>query len=240
MKEFLYGSLVALLQRIEHLERLLDRVPDFPPVQQKCGEVRAYLRQLRDEVTEVLSLLPGPPEYMKNIVDQYNALARTIYLIEQVFVGPVSRFADDDIRLCRLCDRIWKEIGLSDDDPVVVAASNQYFCTIPAFGVIFTPASEGGSLLNLPDLYHEMAHHLHRRGRSLFGPRFKAALSTYIDKTEDEIKRLSRPIDIAQFRSLLGYWRNWAEEARRVCVNRCRAGIRLGKPTPYAAGTKYL
>jgi len=214
VKEFLHGSTTVLLQRIDHLEKLLTRVPHFPLAQQKCEEVRDYLRQLRDGVTDVLSCLPAPPAELKNLVDQYNALARAIYLLEQVFVGPVSRFSEeDDGRLCRLVDRIWHEIGLVDDSPLVVAASNQYFCTIPAFGIIFTPASEGESLLNLPDLYHELAHHLHRRGRPLFGARFKAAQGTYIADTEDEIKRLSRPIDVNAFRSqLLMFWRNWAEE----------------------------
>lgn len=214
MKEFLRGSSTVLLHRIGHLEKLLARVPDFPSAQQKCEEVRVYLRQLHDGVTDVLSSLPAPQEELKNLVDQYNALARAIYLLEQVFIGPVSRFSDDDVRLCRLADRIWHEIGLLEDSPLVVAASNQYFCTIPAFGIIFTPASEGESLLNLPDLYHELAHHMHRRGRPLFGVRFKAALGIYIAETEDEIKRLSRPVDVGSFRSqLLGVWRNWAEEA---------------------------
>ncbi len=214
MKEFLHGSTTVLLHRIGHLEKLLARVPHFPLAQQKCEEVRAYLQQLREGVTDVLSCLPAPPAELKNLVDQYNALARAIYLLEQVFVGPVSRFSEeDDGRLCRLVDRMWREVGLTDDSPLVVAASNQYFCTIPAFGIIFTPASEGASLLNLPDLYHELAHHLHRRGRPLFGARFKAVQGTYIAETEDEITRLSRPVDVSAFRSqLLTVWRNWAEE----------------------------
>lgn len=48
MKEFLHGSTTVLLQRIEHLEKLLARVPHFSLAQQKCEEVRDYLRQLRE------------------------------------------------------------------------------------------------------------------------------------------------------------------------------------------------
>jgi hypothetical protein len=75
VKEFLRGSSTVLLHRIGHLEKLLARVPDFPSAQQKCEEVRVYLRQLHDGVTDVLSSLPAPQEELKNLVDQYNALA---------------------------------------------------------------------------------------------------------------------------------------------------------------------
>ncbi|MGH9857333.1 MAG: hypothetical protein ACRD4B_05755, partial [Acidobacteriota bacterium] len=143
---------------------------------------------------------------------QYRALARQVYLIEQVFVSPVSRFSVEDERLSTLCERICKEIGVLNDIPVIVAASNQYFCTIPAFGVIYIPASESRSLLNLPDLYHEIGHHLHRRGYPILGHRFTTAWREYLEETVDDITRLSRPVDVPRFRNLMAFWRDWGEE----------------------------
>lgn len=212
MKDFLQGALNALLQRIDCLAELLDRVREFPPVKHKCIEVKALLNEARTESGKALALLSGPADILENIAAQYRALARGVYLIEQVFVGPVSRFSREDELLSKLCERICKEMGVSDDVPVVAAASNQYFCTIPAFGVIYIPASESRSLLNLPDLYHEIGHHWHRRGHPLLGHRYTAALREYLEDTVDEITRLSRPVDIRRFRNLMTFWRDWAEE----------------------------
>jgi hypothetical protein len=212
VKEFLDGALNALLQRIDCLLDLLDRVRDFPPVKQKCLEVKTLLNKATADSFRALALLPGPPGILENIAAQYRALARGVYLIEQVFVGPVSRFSEDDELLSKVCERICKEMGMSNDVPVVAAASNQYFCTIPAFGVIYIPATESKSLLNLPDLYHEIGHHLHRRGHPLLGRRVAVAIREYIEEMVDEITRLSRPVDIPKFRYLMAFWQDWAEE----------------------------
>lgn len=212
MKDFLQGALNALLQRIECLAELLDRVTGFPPAQEKCIGVKALLNQRRTEADKALALLSGPADILENIAAQYRALAHQVYLIEQVFVSPVSRFSAEDERLSKLCERICKEIGIWNDIPVIVAASNQYFCTIPAFGVIYIPVSESRSLLNLPDLYHEIGHHLHRRGYPILGHRFTTAWREYVEEAVDDITRLSRPIDVPRFRNLMAFWRYWGEE----------------------------
>jgi hypothetical protein len=212
VKDFLQGALDTLLKRIDCLSELLDRVRGFPPVKEKCVQVKTLLGQRRAEAENALALLSGPADILENIAAQYRAIAHHVYLIEQVFVSPVSRFAPEDERFSKLCERICRETGILNDIPVIVAASNQYFCTIPAFGVIYIPVSESRSLLNLPDLYHEIAHHLHRRGYPILGHRFITAFREYLDETIDDITRLSRPVDIPRFRNLMASWRYWGEE----------------------------
>jgi hypothetical protein len=212
VKDFLQGTLKALLQRIDCLAELLDGVREFPPVKEKCIGVKTLLSQGRAETDKALDLLSGPADILENIAAQYRALAHQVYLIEQVFVSPVSRFSVEDERLSKLSERICKEIGILNDIPVIVAASNQYFCTIPAFGVIYIPVSESRSLLNLPDLYHEISHHLHRRGYPILGHRFTTAWREYVEEAVDDITRLSRPVDVPRFRNLMAFWRYWGEE----------------------------
>ena len=212
MKDFLQGALNALLQRIDCLAELLDDVREFPSVKEKCVGVKTLLSQGRAEADKALDLLSGPADILENIAAQYRALAHQVYLIEQVFVSPVSRFSVEDERLSKLSERICKEIGILNDIPVIVAASNQYFCTIPAFGVIYIPVSESRSLLNLPDLYHEIGHHLHRRGYPILGHRFTTAWREYVEEAVDDITRLSRPVDVPTFRNLMTFWRYWGEE----------------------------
>ncbi len=211
MKDLIDASLILLLQRIACVIELLEDVHANSRIQHKCQAVREALDNFARNAQQARGLLAASPSLVADIARQYNAIAQQVYLIEQLVVGPLSRFGDDDERLSRLCERVCNEIGVNDI-PVVVAAASQYFAALPPYGLIVTPPVESRLLLNLPDLYHELGHHIDGRGERLVGPRFEAALRDYLGKTEDEITRLSRPVDLHQFRDLIGNWFDWALE----------------------------
>jgi len=211
VKDLVDGSLILLLQRIACVIELLDGAQANPRIQQKCQSVRDVLDNSARNAEQARSLLAASPSLVADIARQYNAVAQQVYLVEQLVVGPLSRFGDDDEKLSRLCERVCNELGVSDI-PIVVAAASQYFSALPPYGLIVTPPTESRLLLNLPDLYHELGHHLDGRGEPLVGSRFEAALNAYIAQTEDEITRLSRPVDVQQFRDLIGNWFDWSLE----------------------------
>jgi hypothetical protein len=211
VKDLVDGSLIVLQQRIACVIDLLDRAQANPRIRQKCQSVRDVLDDSARNAKQARGLLAASPSLIADIVRQYNAIAQQVYLVEQLVVGPLSRFAEDDEKLSRLCERVCNELGIIDV-PVVVAAASQYFSALPPYGLIVTPPTESRQLLNLPDLYHELAHHLDGRGEPLVGSRFEPALNAYVAHTEDEITRLARPVDVQQFRELIGNWFDWSLE----------------------------
>src|SRR5208282_2655746 len=211
MNDLLQAALVGLARRIACMEALLGRARSFERLRQKADDIAAFLQAAECRAQSALALLPAPQDLLDDLARQYNGIAREVYLVEQLVVGPLSRFSSEDEKLSSLSERICKEVGIADI-PIVLAASSQYYSAIPEYGLIFTPPIDSQTLLNLPDLYHELAHHLDGRGRVLVGPRFESALESYVDRAEDEIARLSRPIDLRDFRHRIAFWQDWRLE----------------------------
>jgi hypothetical protein len=207
----LRGALVALVQRLSCIDDLLRPAESSARLKDRCQAVRVILDKHRRDVGQALALLDSAPALIDDLTRQYNVTARSVYLVEQFVAGPLSRFSSQDETISKLCERICREIKVTDI-PIVLTTGNQYFAALPDYGLIFSPPTEYRLLLNLPDLYHELAHHLDERGSPLVGSRFEQEVDTYEQQIEDEIQRLSRPVNVQEFRGWLLCWRNWSHE----------------------------
>lgn len=96
----------------------------------------------------------------RNNIFRFNRLQREYKGIHSYRYLALRNYRDPEIFLFRVITQIYKEHRISAIPPIVCTISNQddYYWAVPDFEIIALPAGEEKSLLNLPDLYHEIGH----------------------------------------------------------------------------------
>jgi hypothetical protein len=98
--------------------------------------------------------------------------------------------------------------------PLVAALSSQYYWTMPDFNLICTPATEGTTLLGLPDLCHELGHILLLHYETTLTGDFIHELATYIEHEQRRVAAQQRPPEYRRLYNLLfAQWHDaWLRE----------------------------
>lgn len=93
---------------------------------------------------------------------RYNQFFERYQGIEQFSYLPVLRYGKAEIYFNTLIERIYKEIRNDQPCPLITTISNSedYYWAYPYYELIAVPYGEYKTLLNVPDLYHEIAHFL--------------------------------------------------------------------------------
>lgn len=100
---------------------------------------------------------------LPNNLLKYNKSHRAYKAIHSYRYLALKNYGDPEFYLFRLISRIYDEHRLKAVPPIVSTISNQddYYWAHPYFETIALPADEEKSLLNLPDLSHEIGHLLY-------------------------------------------------------------------------------
>lgn len=110
----------------------------------------------------------GVPALEPNFFMDFKRVSELVISIEDTSLLVLKRCADEDHFLTALVAQMCREIGYLDPPPLCGALSFQYFQALLETDVIMTPQGQAGELLSLPDLYHEIAHFIVFRERSIF------------------------------------------------------------------------
>lgn len=119
------------------------------------------LEQLRQEINALI--VSGDldiPSLGSNNIIKYNTFHERLLTIEVFRYLIIINFGDADIYFKRKIQRIYDEIHSMNTPPIITTISNSesYYWALPSHDIIAVPTGEEKSLLNLPDLYHEMGH----------------------------------------------------------------------------------
>jgi hypothetical protein len=172
MNSFIKALYADLIHRIDvvvsdiksqkHHEDIRNRFIDSTLNQ--FAELRAELQNAFD--TGVLEL----DDFAGNNIYLFNRVHRTFKAIHSYRYLAIKNYKDPEIFFYRVITKIYNEHRINALPPIVSTISNHdyYYWAVPYFEIIALPSGEEHSLLNLPDMYHEIGHLLHSmyKGRS--------------------------------------------------------------------------
>lgn len=98
-----------------------------------------------------------------NNLFRFNRVHRTFKAIHSYRYLAIKNYKEPEIFFYQVITQIYTEHRINALPPIVSTISNHdyYYWAVPYFEIIALPSGEEHSLLNLPDMYHEIGHLLH-------------------------------------------------------------------------------
>ena len=147
---------------------------------------------------------------------RYNPFYEEFQNLEQFRYQPVMRFNSSDSRLNKLIERVYTEINPTDSPPLLTTLSNtdQYYWAYPEYGIIALPLGEEHNLINLPDLYHEIAHFIYETYSELLFSLIDKLVQKHFQEEIDRVHEEGRASHLlSDFEDFSKKWReSWIEE----------------------------
>lgn len=115
-----------------------------------------------------------------NNLFRFNRVHREFKAIHSYRYLAIKNYKNPEIFFYQVITQIYAEHRINALPPIVSTISNHdyYYWAVPYFEIIALPSGEEHSLLNLPDMYHEIGHLLH----SMFAGKSCELSATVIDK----------------------------------------------------------
>lgn len=172
MKNFVKALYADLLHRIDLVIDEIDRMDHHEDYRSRfIDSTLQKIREIRTPIQQALEI--GALEYdalSGNYLFLYNRLNREFNAYHAYRFLAIKNYGDAEAFFYRLITKIYKEHRITSLPPIVSTISNHdyYYWAVPMFEIIAIPSGEENSLLNLPDLYHEIGHLLYSmyQGRS--------------------------------------------------------------------------
>jgi hypothetical protein len=165
MNNFIKALYADLIHRIDvvvtdiksrsHHGDIRDRFIDDTLI--KFSELRDELQNAFD--TGVLEL----SDFAGNNLYLFNRVHRSFKAIHSYRYLAIKNYNAPEIFFYQVISKIYAEHRIAALPPIVSTISNHdyYYWAVPYFEIIALPSGEEHSLLNLPDMYHEIGHLLH-------------------------------------------------------------------------------
>ncbi|HNP94371.1 MAG TPA: hypothetical protein PKJ63_02040 [Cyclobacteriaceae bacterium] len=218
MNNFIKALYADLLHRIDvvvvdikgmaHHEDIKDRF--INDTLNQFSAIRNELQNALDSGVLELDIFSG------NNLYRFNRAHREFKAIHSYRYLAIKNYKDPEIFFYQVISQIYSEHRISALPPIVSTISNHdyYYWAVPYFEIIALPSGEEHSLLNLPDMYHEIGHLLH----SMFGGKSCENSTVVVDKHfAKEIVRVIDDGTAAHFQEVLELakylWQeSWLEE----------------------------
>jgi hypothetical protein len=156
-----------------------------------------------------------PPLGSNNII-KYNTFHERLLTIEVFRYLIIINFGPAEIYFKKNIQRIYDEIHSLDTPPIITTISNSesYYWALPSYDIIAVPTGEEKSLLNLPDLYHEMGHLIFNQSAAFLKREIEQKISDYYRNESQRVLNEGRdPLLISFFREKRSYWMgSWVME----------------------------
>ncbi|MCO5950530.1 hypothetical protein [Mucilaginibacter flavidus] len=165
MKDFVKALYVDLIHRIDVVVLDITKSIHHPDIKDRF--ISDTLKQFSDiRLVMQNALDSGILEFETangNNITLYNQVLREFNAIHSYRYLAIKNYRDPEVFFFRLIKRIYDEHRINATPPIVSTISNHdtYYWAEPYFEIIALPAGEESSLLNLPDMYHEIGHLLH-------------------------------------------------------------------------------
>lgn len=163
---------VSDIKSMEHHQDIKDRFID--DTLNQFSLIRNELQSALDTGVLELDIFSG------NNLFRFNRVHREFKAIHSYRYLAIKNYKEPEIFFYQVITQIYSEHRISALPPIVSTISNHdyYYWAVPYFEIIALPSGEEHSLLNLPDMYHEIGHLLH----SMFGGKSCEVSALAIDK----------------------------------------------------------
>jgi len=162
MKNFIKALYADLLHRIDLVIDEINRMEHHEDYRTRFIESTLQrISEIKSPIQQALEI--GALEYddlSGNYLFLYNRLNREFNAYHAYRFLAIKNYGNPEIFFYRLITQIYKEHRILSLPPIVSTISNHdyYYWAVPMFEIIAIPAGEENSLLNLPDMYHEIGH----------------------------------------------------------------------------------
>ncbi len=171
------------------------------------------VEELNDLRIEILDLINSGdleiPALASNNIIKYNTFHERLLTIEVFRYLIIMNFGEAEVYFKKKIQRIYDEIHSIQTPPIITTISNSenYYWALPSYDIIAVPTGEEKSLLNLPDLYHEMGHLIYNQSAIFLKRDIEAVISEYYCKEAQLVDDEGRsPALKAVFKEKHYYW----------------------------------
>lgn len=182
MNDFIKALYADLLHRIDVVVADINSLVHHPDIKDRFIQdtlnqflkIRAELQTAFDTGVLEIDIFAG------NNLFRFNRVHREFKAIHSYRYLAIKNYKDPEIFFYQVITQIYAEHRINALPPIVSTISNHdyYYWAVPYFEIIALPSGEEHSLLNLPDMYHEIGHLLH----SMFGGKSCEISEGIVDK----------------------------------------------------------
>jgi hypothetical protein len=192
MNNFIKGLYADLIHRIDVVVADIKSRKHHPNIQHRfIDDTLDSFSLLRDELQNAFDTgVLESDTFIRNNIFHFNRINRSFKAIHSYRYLAIKNYGNPEIFFFQIISKIYTEHRITALPPIVSTISNHdyYYWAVPYFEIIALPAGEEHSLLNLPDMYHEIGHLLH----SMFNGKSCELSSEIIDKHfQKEMVRLT-------------------------------------------------
>jgi hypothetical protein len=165
MKHFIKALYADLLHRIDVVVEDINKLNPHENIRER------FIDKTLEEFAEIRLVLKSAFEtgvlefdaFAGNNLHKFNTVHRQFKAIHSYRYLALKNYGPPEIFFFRLISQIYQEHRISAIPPIVSTISNHddYYWAVPYYEIIALPSGEENSLLNLPDIYHEIGHLLH-------------------------------------------------------------------------------
>ncbi|HYQ58522.1 MAG TPA: hypothetical protein VEP89_14375 [Draconibacterium sp.] len=210
----LYTDLLAKIQKMVHKiesgKHHDDIKGDF------VNDTIESLKILEHKITGII--VSGDLEIdflLANNLSNYSDLNQNLEYIELFRLQPIKNYGSGDHYFKVLVEKIYDDSNILSTPPLVSTISNSdnYYWAVPFENIIAIPFWEEESLINVPDIYHEIGHLIFVQYRSILAGKFIPVLNDYFKLELSYAVDERRINDFEILEATLEYWKaSWFEE----------------------------
>jgi hypothetical protein len=165
MKNFIKGLYADLLHRIDLVVADIGKTDYHDDIKDRfISETLEQFSVIKNDLQKSFDTGVLEFEMMSgsNLL-KFNRLHREFKAIHSYRYLAIKNYKDPEVFFFKVISQIYDEHRISAMPPIVSTISNHdyYYWAVPYFEIIALPSGEENSLLNLPDMYHEIGHLLH-------------------------------------------------------------------------------
>jgi len=218
MIKFIKAIFFDLTGRIEKMQVNLASASLSNEVDQVfLEETKQLLNGLNVDITTLINSGDLDIEALSsNNVIKYNTLHEALLTIELFRYLIIINYGEAEEYFKKKIKRIYTEINCLQNPPLITTISNSesYYWALPSYDIIAVPTGEEQSLLNLPDLYHEMGHLIYNQYAQYLKGTIEQSLTKYYNAEIQRVVHEQRAASlITFFREKLNHWiESWIME----------------------------
>ena len=211
MIAFTKGIIIDLSNKIAKLLANLNAKGTIPELDKKFyDQTVVLLTELDAEIKALVnSGYLDVPAFINNNIIKYNTFFERLLTIEVFRYLIIMNFGDAEVYFKKLIQRIYDEVQLIPDPPIVTTISNSesYYWALPSYDIIAVPTGEENCLLNLPDLFHEMGHLIFNQSATFLKQDIDSVIEDYYQKQAQRVINEGRPPQLIDlFRQKKAFW----------------------------------
>ena len=151
----------------------------------------------------------------RNNIIRYNTFFEELLEIELFMFQVVLKYNKAEQYFEKVIKNIYEETQCPQSTPLITTISNSenYYWAYPKYSIIAVPDGEEQNLLNLPDLYHEIAHLIYRQYKEYLIDDIELKVKRYFKRQRLEASNNNNNSIIRELTEIEIYWLNsWIEE----------------------------